>query len=92
MENPEKLATQGTQTQDEDKHTKNITQHALKTNTRKQTQTAPELDIICLLNLTIVLFSTNCIHQMNVFFNKNNFYVLILIWYLIKTMQSRQTK
>ena len=90
MENPEKLATQSTQTQDEDKQTKNIAQHALNTNTCKQTQLTPEIDIICLLSLIIVLLSTNCIHQMNVFFN--NLYVLILIWYLIKNIQSKQTK
>jgi len=46
MENPEKLATQSTQTQDEDKQTKNIAQHALNTNTCKQTQSTPEIDII----------------------------------------------
>ena len=36
MDNPEKLATQGTQ--DEDKQNKNTTQHVLDTTTRKQTQ------------------------------------------------------
>ena len=36
MDNPEKLATQGTQ--DEDKQNKNTTQDRLYTTTRKQTQ------------------------------------------------------
>ena len=36
MENPEKLATQGTQ--DEEKQNKNTTQHVLDTTIRKQTQ------------------------------------------------------
>jgi hypothetical protein len=36
MDNPEKLATQGTQ--DEDKQTKNSTQHVLDTTMYKQTQ------------------------------------------------------
>ena len=36
MNNPEKLATQGTQ--DEDKQNKNITQYVLDTTMRKQTQ------------------------------------------------------
>ena len=36
MNNPEKLATQGTQ--DEDKQNKNITQYVLDTTIRKQTQ------------------------------------------------------
>jgi hypothetical protein len=36
MDNPEKLATLGTQ--DEDKQNKNTTQHVLDTTTRKQTQ------------------------------------------------------
>ncbi len=36
MDNPEKLATQGTQ--DEDKQNKNTTQYVLDTTTRKQIQ------------------------------------------------------
>jgi len=36
MDNPEKLATYGTQ--DEDKQTKNTTQYVLDTTMRKQTQ------------------------------------------------------
>ena len=37
MDNPEKLATQGTQ--EEEKQSKNTTQYALDTTMRKQTQT-----------------------------------------------------
>jgi hypothetical protein len=37
MDNPEKLATEGTQ--DEEKQHKNTTQHQLDTTTRKETQT-----------------------------------------------------
>ena len=36
MDNPEELATQGTQ--DEDKHNKNTTQYVLDTTVRKQKQ------------------------------------------------------
>jgi len=36
MDNPEKLATEGTQ--DEDKHNKNTTQYVLDTTMRKQTE------------------------------------------------------
>ena len=38
MDNPETLATQGTQ--DEENHNKNTTQYVLETTIRKQTQTA----------------------------------------------------
>jgi hypothetical protein len=38
MNNPVKLATLGTQTQEEDKQNKNTTQYALDTTMRKQTQ------------------------------------------------------